>query len=207
MSERTLQEYLDATASTAPAPGAGSVAAIAGAMGAALGEMVCGITLKSENSDGLADLEIALSELGESRVRLMELSPLDEAAYLAFRGAQTLPRTTPTEKSARRQAMQSALLAAAEVPLEIAERAVQALTVMVGVARFGSIHTLADVATAAHLLSASILGAMENVLVNIRLIKDEQEVARLSLRSDAVQHERSRSFDAVMAAISLRQDQ
>lgn len=205
MSERSLGDYIEATASPSPAPGAGSVAALCGAMGAALGEMVCGITLNAASTEHATDLDAARNSLRTRRLRLMELSPLDEAAYLAFREAQALPKQTDDEKAIRRQEMQTALHRAADVPLEIAETSCSALEQLLIVGRYGSRYTLADMATAGHVLNASISGALENVNVNISLIRDEFSVKRLSGDVESIEGRRRDALARVMEAIAARQ--
>jgi formiminotetrahydrofolate cyclodeaminase len=205
MSDRTLAAYIEAAASPEPAPGAGSVAAVAGAMGAALGEMVCGITNKSAPADAPPPLDGPASALRSCRQRLLELAPSDEAAYLAFRTAQALPKETNEQKATRRNAMQSALIVAAEVPLDIADQATTALEQIVTVAQSGSKYTLADISTAAHVLNASVLGALENVNVNIELIKDPVDAGRLSDAVSSVDARRASALERTFDEIAARQ--
>ncbi|MGE3796783.1 MAG: cyclodeaminase/cyclohydrolase family protein [Thermomicrobiales bacterium] len=204
MSDRTLASYIDSVASATPAPGAGSVAAIAGAMGCALGEMVCRITAGGSETGPSHPLEASLRVLAACREQLLLLSPADEEAYLAFRTAQAMPKSTVSEKGERTAAMQQSLLVAAEVPLQIASESARALGALESVAKLGSRYTLADIATAAHLLTAAINGALANVEVNVRMIRDADRKSQLSLSIAALREKRSKLLASVLAVIEDR---
>src|SRR4029453_2512493 len=92
---RTLQGYLDDVASANPTPGGGSVAAVVGALAAALGEMVANLTFDAERFAGArAELAPARDQLMRLREGLLELSAADEAAYGSYRRAASLQRDT-----------------------------------------------------------------------------------------------------------------
>src|SRR5207302_934186 len=114
--ERTLRAFSDDLASDAAVPGGGSAAAYAGAMGAALAAMVARITAKK---GGPSDGPDFLDEMDRLRSELLRLVDADSAAYASVAEALRLPRTTDEEKRARTERLQTALVAASEVPLEV----------------------------------------------------------------------------------------
>ena len=100
--------------------------------------------------------------------------------------------------------MQAALVVAAEVPLEIAERGVRALESMHTVATHGSKYTLADIATAAHVLSAAVSGALENVDVNVTMIRDAATQDRLSASMTTLEIRRDAALSRVLETLERR---
>jgi len=204
LSERTIFGYIEAVASDSPTPGAGSVAALTGAMASALGEMVCRISIGSSSESESHPLIFTLQQLGSCRRSLLDLSPQDEAAYAAFRAAQALSRQSKAEQDVRTSTMQEALRVAAEVPLDIARQSVLALESLHAVAKEGSKYTLADIATAAHLLSAAVLGALANVGVNVTMIRDPAMKGTLSASMHNFEARRNASLSRVLETIERR---
>jgi formiminotetrahydrofolate cyclodeaminase len=181
---RTVAGYAAAVASAEPVPGGGSVVAVVAALGAALGEMVCRLTLEKGAEPAVeAELGRALAAAGELRGRLLELSGRDEAAYGAYAAAAALPNRTEAEKRARREAREAALVGAAEVPLTVAEACVALAATLEPIARSGGRFLLSDVVVAAHLAEAALHGALANVRANTRLMRDEERRARFDGRA------------------------
>ncbi|MGH2535174.1 MAG: cyclodeaminase/cyclohydrolase family protein [Thermomicrobiales bacterium] len=174
-SGRTVGDYLEALASAEPAPGGGSAVALAGALAAALAEMVCRLSIgRADAADADEELRAALHAATEARRRLLRLSAEDAAAYAAYVAATGLPKVTPEEKAARRSTVVAALRTAADVPSEIAAACFRVLETLTPIARLGSIHVLSDVEVAAFLANAAIRGAIVNVRVNARLMRDRE---------------------------------
>jgi len=172
----------DALAGTAPAPGGGAAAGAAGVMGCALGQMAAGISARSKKIDGARrDALLASRErLGAFRSELQVLVREDAAAFSAVMAAYALPKTD--EKRAR--AIESTLRRAAEVPLETARRCAAALDEVRTIAGKAAGTVRSDMRCAEHLLQAGILSALENVEINISLIKDEAVSGSLRTAAD-----------------------
>jgi methenyltetrahydrofolate cyclohydrolase len=210
LGNRTLQAYLQDVASSSPAPGAGSVAAVVGSLGCSLGEMVCGITLASLDLDREVArtqyhrLSLTRDALRAIRARLVALATDDETAYPRYLEARRLAKTTDEERETRRNAMREALVWAAEVPLRIAEGSAEALGLIQVVAEEGSKHASADTATAVHMLDASIHGALENVWVNLRLMRDPQSASALRTRAERAEAHRQSQASAIRETLSAR---
>ncbi len=201
MSDLTIAGYLESVASASPAPGGGSVAAIVGSLGCALGEMVCSITLSRPSKNNEQRLSETHARLSECRATLVALAREDETAYLAYRSARALPRETAEDQQIRSIAMTQSLVHAAEIPLQIAERSSEALEALKIVAELGSSYTLADVATASYALSAAMKGALENVWVNLRSMKDDAQASVLRQRAEAASAREVSASSAVHAII------
>ena len=180
--ERGMRAYLDAVAAGTPAPGGGSVAAVVGALAAALGEMVANLTLGREKYAGAEEsLRSATARLSALRAALLEAAAADEAAYQAYRSAARLPRSSDEEKRTRADAVQTTLIEATNVPLSVARAAHEVAGILEIVAREGNPHVRSDAALGAILSEAALRGALLNVRGNAALLEDrERAVAYLA---------------------------
>lgn len=164
----TMDELLDRLSSSAPIPGGGSAAALAGAMGAGLVAMVAALTV---GRDEYADVETAVRDLGATaatvRDDLLDLAQRDSEAYQAVVRARHLPRETDDERAARKAALNDAMRLAAEVPLETARAAAHALELAARIAPIGNRNAVSDAGVAAQLTSAAVRGAILNVRINL----------------------------------------
>lgn len=172
---RTIGDYLDALASSEPAPGGGSVAGLVGALAVGLGAMV--VSLTRDASQELIDAGRRLDALRSS---MIASGAADERAYAGFVRATKMPKSTDEEKANRRHAMQQALQEAAAVPMQLAETGVELLREMKCIVAHGSKHVLSDAAIAVILASACVDTSLINVRVNLPMIKDPELRNRLT---------------------------
>lgn len=173
MLDQPTVSFLDATASNASTPGGGAVAALAGALAAALASMSCNYTLGPEKYREREPQIRALLERSETlRRELQALVDRDIEAYGGFSAAMKLPKSTPEEKAARGEAMQRAVVAAAEVPLDCCRRSVDVLEALADGADRINPNLLSDVGCAVVLAEAAFLSARYNVLVNLKSMKN-----------------------------------
>lgn len=180
LANRLVGDYLTAMASAAPAPGGGSASATAAAMGAALVEMVCHIGLRKEQSESAAVTMASIAlRLKQVRTELLDLAAKDERAFNRYMDANALPRQTGAEQDARRAAVESALVEAAQVPLEVITRCQEILAAAEQATGLGTPHTLSDVAAGVRFAHAAALNALDNVEANARLMKDRDMAAAL----------------------------
>jgi glutamate formiminotransferase/formiminotetrahydrofolate cyclodeaminase len=185
--------FLDATAAGTPAPGGGSVSALAGALAAALAAMVARLTVgKPKYAEVETQLQALIAQAEPLRARLAALVDEDSAAYDAVVAAMKLPRGTDEEKTARQAAIQSATLHAAQVPLETARLCLQALELALVVAQSGNVNSMTDAAVAGWMGRAAVEGAGLNVRVNAASLADPAQARALldelaSLRARAAQ--------------------
>ena len=165
--------FLAAVASPDPVPGGGSVAAYAGALGAALTQMVAGLTIGKKK---YAAVEAEIATLAaNARVLAETLESLvasDAAVYAAVSGAYKMPKGTDAEADARRYAITDALLAASEVPLETARACADVADLAAIVAGKGNSNAITDAGVAALLAEAGCRGAAYNVRINVSSLED-----------------------------------
>jgi glutamate formiminotransferase/formiminotetrahydrofolate cyclodeaminase len=170
--------FLDAVASDAPAPGGGSVAALAGALAAALTTMVSRLTQgRKRYQDVAAEMAQLETEAERLRQALAARVAQDAAAYDGVVDAYRLPKETEAERAARKEAIEAAMIHAAEVPLATARDAVAALELALQAARRGNPNALTDAATAGHMAQAAFEGAALNVWINADQIADRERAA------------------------------
>lgn len=173
-----IAAYLEALASTAPAPGGGSAAALAGAMGAALVSMVANFTVgRPKYAQAEAEVRPALDEAERSRTELLRLMEADEQAYAAVAEARKLPRGTDEDKRARSRAIQQAVQASAGPPLEMARVCRRVLDAARVAAEAGNPLLASDAGVAALLAEAALRSSAINVRVNLAELRDRQFVA------------------------------
>lgn len=178
LTDKPVTSFLDDLASNLPAPGGGSVASLAGALGAALVSMVCNLTLGKKGYEEVqGDIHDLLAQSESLRHEMANLLEADVAAYTAYSQTAKLPRDTEEEKAARNAAMQAALKNATMVPMRIAEVAVQIMDLCMPAAVKGNKWAVSDAGVAVLMAEAALRGAALNVLINLGTIKDADFVA------------------------------
>jgi formiminotetrahydrofolate cyclodeaminase len=192
LTEQKVTEFLDALASNAPAPGGGSVAALSGALGAALLSMVCNLTLGKKRYADVQDDIAALVEKTEAlRHRLTGLLEADVEVFTGVSAAYKMPRKTPEDKAARSAAIQEALKAATQVPLDVAKACVDVIELCTQTAEQGNRGAVSDAGVAVLMAEAGLRSAALNVIININSIKDEAFSAKVQGELDALLEGRS----------------
>jgi len=172
--DEPLKKYLDEAASGASTPGGGSVAALAGALGAALTSMVCNFTVgKKKYKDVEAEVAQILAEADNLRGKLLDLMVEDTQVYGQVSAAYGMPRETPEEKEARTEAIQKALKAAMGAPLEAAICCHRIMKLNEPLVEKGNKNLISDVGVAILLAESAMRSAIMNVEINLSYIKDE----------------------------------
>ena len=165
----TIDTWFDELSSAEPAPGGGSAAAFAGAMGAALVAMVARLTI-GRRAYASAELEAkrVLQAATEAMAALRDLVARDAAAYGRVRVAYQTPKTD----RGRQQLIDQALLDAARTPLETARHAVRVVKLAQAIRAIGNKNALSDATVGEHLARTALAGALENVRVNVAGLSD-----------------------------------
>ncbi len=181
---RTMVEaFVSAVAAPTPTPGGGSVAALAGALAAGLGEMVCGVSLKRESfSAHYPALEATRTRLAALRERLLEAVDRDARSYEAVMRAFKLPKSTEAEQTARHQAIEAASKQASAVPLETAELAAEVAREVASLAGITIPQAASDLGVASNLAETARRGGIENVRANLSGIRDESWLKDIEAR-------------------------
>lgn len=186
-----VEGFVAAVAAPTATPGGGSVAALAGALAASLGEMVCGLTLKRKSFQAQhAAVQDASARLAEIRERLLAQIDRDARSYESVMAAFKLPKGSEAEQAARAQAIESASKAAATVPLETAELAAAVARLLEPLHPITIPQAASDLTVAGLLAKAAREGALENVRANLPSIQDSVWVSQLETLLQALTPER-----------------
>jgi glutamate formiminotransferase/formiminotetrahydrofolate cyclodeaminase len=174
------RDLLDRFASSDPTPGGGSAAALSGALGASLVAMVCAMEkTRGAVPDERARLDAAGAVARAAGETLRRLVDDDAAAYDAVTAAYRLPRSTEDEKARRKQAVAAALAHATDVPRRTAGACLEVLSAAADAATHGNPNALSDARTGGALAWAGLLGAVENVRINLGPRSDPNALADL----------------------------
>ena len=167
--EKNIDKFLAELASSAPTPGGGGAAALCGALGIALGNMVGNLTLgKKKYADVQEDIEELNAKAEALRAGFVALVDADAEAFAPLSRAYSIPKDDP----ARDEIMEPALLKAAEAPLEIMRKCAVALELISGYAAKGSALAISDAGCAAALCGAAMEAAALNVKINTKSMKN-----------------------------------
>jgi glutamate formiminotransferase / formiminotetrahydrofolate cyclodeaminase len=183
-----LATFLDEVAAGTPAPGGGSVAAYAAALGAALGAMLARLTVgKKRYIDVEPEMLKLLDEAETLRVEMTRAIEEDAAAFDAVLQAFKLPKLTPEEEEAREEAIQQATLRAAEVPLQAARKAVRVMEVCVRISAIGNLNAITDGASGTVMAKAAFTAAGYNVRINVQGLPSKEAGASLLFELEALE--------------------
>ncbi|MBM2830573.1 MAG: methenyl tetrahydrofolate cyclohydrolase [Gammaproteobacteria bacterium] len=172
--DKSIQVFLDELASKASTPGGGSAAAITGAMGAALVSMVCNLTIGKKNYENVEDeLKGILKQAEELRIRLTDMVRADVEVFNQVMAAYGMPKETEAEKAIRSKAIQVALCAATDVPLNCARACAEVIDLSKVVAEKGNKNVISDAGVAVLAAYAALRSAALNVYINVGGIKDK----------------------------------
>ena len=196
MKNMTIQEFAMQTASNEPVPGGGSISALAGALAAALTEMVAGLTIgKKKYAEVEEEMKAAVEPMKAVCAQLLDDIKRDSESFDQYMQALTLPKETEEEKAARTEAMQNGLKAAVEVPLSVAKAACGILPYAETMVVKGNKTAVTDALVAAMMARTAVLGAGFNVKINLESIKDQEYVDRIGkevaeLEKQAIEQEK-----------------
>lgn len=199
--DETLEDFGRELASRSATPGGGAACALVGSLAAALGEMVCNLSIKGQAEDArAAELSRILSGLEDARVRLLTLADDDAASFSEVSAAYRLSRDDP----ARTEAIERALEHAAEPPLRVLETCTQVVAALEDLLTLGSDRVLSDVGVAASLVRSAGESAVLNVCANTRLMHNAEVAARLDRNAadaSAALAGAQRVYDEVLARL------
>lgn len=183
-----LDAYVSDAAANKPAPGGGSVSALAGALAAAMSEMAANFTVgKKKFADVEDEVRRLLADLASLRETLLDLVDRDVAAYSAVDAAYSMPKgTNEQEKAARSEAMAQALRGAMQAPLEVMRRCARVAEVADRLADVANPNLITDVGVSAILAEAACAAARLNVEINLKFLKDEELARRTTREMDAL---------------------
>ena len=176
----TVKGFAEETSRESPAPGGGSVSAYMGALGASLATMVANLSSHKPGWDDQWSEFAAVAEEGMAlQERLLHLVDEDTEAFNRIMSAFGMPKNTPEEKAARTEAIQTATLFAAEVPLETMKASFEVFAVCRKMVEKGNPNSVSDAGVGALAARAAVLGAGMNVKINAGSLKNREQAEAL----------------------------
>jgi len=180
LTDSMVHEYVADLASNKPAPGGGSAAALTGALGASLGEMVGNFTVgKKKYADVEQEVAATLGRLTALRNMLLRLTDQDAEVYRKVGDAYRMPKETDEQAKQRAQAIEEAVKAAAEVPREVVLCCTSLLTELPVLLEKGNLNLVSDVGVAAKLALTAAQCGWLNVEINLASIKNAEYIHKM----------------------------
>lgn len=201
---KTVKEFVEATASNEPVPGGGSVAALTASIAAALCEMVANLTIGKKKYVEVEDEMKEISQkLNSCRQALLEYIDKDAQSFDEVMKAYGMPKDTDEEKAARSAAIQESMKDAAAVPLAVAKSTFDLMEPIRAVVVKGNSNAVTDGAVAAMMARTGVLGALYNVKINLGSINDQDFVSKVSADVAHIEKEVVRLEQEILAAVKL----
>ncbi len=200
--DMTLRDFADELSRDSPAPGGGSVAAINGALGAALASMVANLTYGKKK---YADVWDDMLKVGEKAQELKDafLSLIDEdtAAFDALMDAMRLPKKTEEEKKIREREIENATKRAIEVPLKTLRKSIEIFNLAEELADKGNPNALSDAGVSALTAYSAAYSAYLNVLINLAGLSDTAYAEKVREESNSLLKEAEERKDEILKKV------
>lgn len=202
MSEKSCDYFLDVLASKAPVPGGGGAAAMGGAIGMALSNMVGNLTVGKKKYAAVEDEVKSLLEEGYRIIEeLKELVDKDAAVFEPLSKAYGLPKETPEQAAHKEKVMSECSITACSVPLEIMRKSYAGIKIHARMGQIGSRLAISDVGCGVVFLKAALVSGYLNVIINLGAIKDEKYVAETTREIEHLLADGSRIADETLQAV------
>jgi glutamate formiminotransferase/formiminotetrahydrofolate cyclodeaminase len=186
----SVNDFVTQVASSAPAPGGGSVAALAATLAGALTSMVCRLTVsKKKYADVKEELSEVMRKSDELHKEASKLIVRDADAFNDLMKARKLPRNSEEEIEVRNKAIKEGTKTAARVPLETMKLGVEVLKLAKVVADKGNVNSISDAGVAGLMAKAGVEGAAYNVKINLLGFEEKDFVAETTASVKALQKE------------------
>ncbi|MFH1131442.1 MAG: glutamate formimidoyltransferase [Pseudomonadota bacterium] len=201
----TVEGFTEELGSDSPAPGGGSVAALAGSLGAALVSMVAALTYDKkgykEHNELMEEIGVKVQVL---RTRLISLMDEDTEAFNRVMDCFRMPKKTDEEKAVRDKAIMEANKTATLIPLQVLETCDKALDLAAPVVEKGNQNSLSDAGVAGLMMRAGSWGAYYNVLINLSGIADVVWCKEMRLRAEKIVQQADRKGQAIQELVLRR---
>ena len=206
--EMKTGNFIDEVSRSSPAPGGGSVAALAGSLGAALSSMVANLTVPKQEThkDALPYIKIA-ERAQDIRARLSVAIDDDTQAFNDYLEAIRLPKKTKTEAETRQVAIQEGLKTAVNVPLNTSKASLEALMLSLEIGRTGNLASVSDAGVGAEMAFAGLMGGILNVLINLGEIEDRKFIVDMKKQCEELEKHGRQLLGECLEVVRTRIDQ
>ena len=194
--------WLGTLASKAPVPGGGGASALGGSVAAALGQMVSNLTIgKKKYADVEEEVQDLLGKLQALQNEFLDLADQDAKVFAPLAAAYSLPASTEEEKQEKARIMEENLLAASLVPLQMMEKAAETIELLECLGEKGSRMAVSDVGVAVQFARTALTGAVMNVYINTKSMKNREKAEELNARAKKLIEEGTRQADEIYAKV------
>ena len=177
--DMTICEFSDEVDSNSPAPGGGSVSALAGNIGIGLARMMAHLSFgkkKYENLDESIRIEFLerFNQLSDIRAQLVDLIDKDTESFNEFMKAIRLPKGSEEQIKYRNSAIQEATLFSIDVPFKTSKECLKALSIIEYILEYGNQNAITDIGVGTLMLYTGVEGAILNVKVNLGSLENKE---------------------------------
>ena len=205
LSNMKLKDFLDEVASSSPAPGGGSVAALSGSLSAALSSMVCHLTIKKKKYEDVRDeMRQILTKCESLRNELTELIDEDTAAFNEVMVAFKMPKDNDEQREQRKRSIQLALKNATHSPLKIAQLCYDILNLNIVIAEKGNVNSITDTGVSALLANTGIESAALNVRINLSGVKAKEFIEKTEKELKEIEENAEELTNKIMKIVKAK---
>lgn len=202
MLDKSCSDFLGVLASKAPVPGGGGAAAMGGALGMALSNMVGNLTVGKKKYAAVENEVQELIAQGDQVItELKILVDKDADVFEPLSRAYGLPKETPEQVAYKEKIMEQCSKDACEVPMKIMRKCHEGINIHERMGQIGSMLAISDVGCGVTFLKAALISAMLNVVINLNTIKDQEYVSRTRAEMDELLASGSKTADATLALV------
>lgn len=203
--EQRIDEFLELLSSKHPVPGGGGASALSGALASALGLMVGNLTVgKKKYADVEEEVQDMMRRLEQLQKDMVCLADRDAKVFAPLAAAYGLPSGTEEEKAYKDEVMEKNLLAASLVPMEIMEKAYEMLGILDGLEQKGSVMAVSDVGVAVQFARTALTGAVMNVYINTKSMKNRDKAEELNRKADWLMESGTKRADTIYDKVKKR---
>ena len=201
----SLKAFANETASDSPAPGGGSIAAYAGALGASLATMVANLSAHKRGWDARLEEFSTWAVKGQQlKDELLALVDEDTLAFDAIMNAFGLPKDTSEEKAARKQAIQNATKYAVEIPYKTMQKAFEVFEIADAMVQHGNPNSVTDAGVGALCARTAVYGAWMNVQINLSGIEDQNFKVEMTNKANDLLAKANQKEQEIVALVQTK---
>ena len=202
ISEKTLPDFIEVLASKEAVPGGGGAAALCGAIGTALGNMVGSLTVGKKKYADVEEEIIALKAKSDDlQKKFLSLIDEDAAGFEPLSKAYGLPATTDEEKAHKAEVLEQCSKDACQVPMEIMECCAQAIDIIAEFAAKGSALAVSDAGCGATICKSAMFAASLNIFINTKGMADREYAENLNQKALNMLHESGNKADEIFGTV------
>ncbi len=197
-----VNDFVDEVSRESPAPGGGSIAALAGSLGAALTSMVSNLSIGKRGSEAVEEeLKPVADRTQELKDALVRAVDEDTNAFNAYMDALRLPAKTDEQNEIKQTALQEGLKKAVAVPLHTARLSSEVIGLAEITVEKGNINSVTDAGVGAHIAFSGVKGGIYNVLINLKDITDKKFVDEMVATCSQLEQQSQKDLKRVLSKV------